>query len=306
MDRPFLQTLEWLAFQKHFGRAVWRLDDGFIKASIIQHNVRFGQNYLYIPYGPELNLDMARDGLRNEVLHFSQYLHALAYQQGSMFVKLEPTHDIAVELLIRNGLSLRRSSHQVQPKRTVVLDLTQSPDYLQDHLHHKHRYNISLAQRKGITIEESDNADAFWHLLQSTAEHDDFRTHGMLYYKKLLHFFSADTGDLRTRLYLALQGGRPIAGVIMMEHGKTVSYLHGAMDRDHRALMAPHLLQWELIQRYKQRGFAWYDFWGIDAAAWPGVTRFKLGFGAQAIEYPGSFDFIVKPLWSWLYKIASR
>jgi len=306
MDRPFLQTPEWLAFQKHLGRKVWRLDDGFIKTSIIRHDVRFGQNYLYVPYGPELNLDMANDGLRNEVSHFLEYVRHLARQERSMFVKLEPTHDMVVELLMRNGMKLRHSGKTIQPRRTVVADLTLTKDELLDRLHHKHRYNINLAQRKGVIVEESDNADIFWRLLQDTAEHDDFRTHGMLYYKKLLNFFADGKGALRTRLFIASQGGQPIAAVIMMEHGRTVTYLHGAMDREHRGLMAPHLMHWELMQRYKQQGFKWYDFWGVDADKWPGVTRFKLGFGAKMIEYPGSFDYVTKRFWSWLYKMAPR
>lgn len=285
---------------------MWRLDDGFIKTNIIRYDVRLGQNYLYIPYGPELNLELARDGLRNEVGHFVQYIRHLARAEGSMFVKIEPMHDVVVELLMHNGMRLKHSSHHLQPVRTVVADLTQTEDELLDHLHHKHRYNINLAQRKGVTIEESDDAEVFWRLLQQTAEHDDFRTHGMLYYKKLLRYFGQSEGDLRTRQFVALQGGRPIASVIIMEHGRTATYLHGAMDREHRSLMAPHLMHWELMKRYKQRGFAWYDFWGIDSAKWPGVTRFKLGFGARTIEYPGSFNFVAKPFWSWLYKMAPR
>ena len=305
MDRPFLETPEWLAFQKHLGRAVWRLDDGFIKANIIRHDVGFRQNYLYIPYGPELNLELARDGLRNEVGHFIAFIRGLARREGSMFVKIEPTHDIVVELLMRNRMRLKKSRRAVQPRLTVVADLTQTSDELLDRLHHKHRYNINLAQRKGVTVEESTDAETFWRLLKATAEHDDFRTHDMLYYKKLLNFFSSEDAPLRTRLFLAMQGGRPVAGAIMMEHGRTVTYLHGAMDREQRALMAPHLLHWELMQRYKQKGFKWYDFWGIDAAKWPGVTRFKLGFGARVVEYPGSFDFVTKRFWAWLYRMRS-
>ncbi len=303
MDRPFLQTPQWLAFQRDLGRKVWRLDDGFLKANVIRHDVRLGQNFLYIPYGPELNLELARDGLRNEVSHFVTHVRHLAQQENSMFVKIEPTHDMVVELLMRNGMRLRRSSNDIQPKRTVVADLTLTADELLDHLHHKHRYNINLAERKGVTIEESDNADTFWKLLARTAEHDDFRTHGMLYYKKLLRFFESDGGELRTRLFLAMQGGRPIAGAIMLEHGRTVSYLHGAMDREYRSLMAPHLMHWKLMQQYKQNGFHWYDFWGIDADKYPGVSRFKLGFGARTIEYPGSFDFVTRRFWSWLYRL---
>ncbi len=309
MDRPFLQTPEWLAFQQHLGRTSWRLDDGFASATIIRHDVRFGQHYLAIPYGPELNLDAPTNGLRNSVLKLGRELYTLGKEQGSMFVKLEPMHDMVPELMIREGVRLYPSGRSMQPRATMVMDLAQSEDELTNHLHHKHRYNIALAERKGVSVQESRDAEAFWTMLQKTSEHDDFRTHGKLYYKKLLNFFtptSSGASGLTTRLYFAYHGGQPIAGVIILEHGKTAYYLHGASDRTQRALMGPHLLHWTLIKQYKAAGFSWYDFWGVDAAKWPGVTRFKLGFGGRVIEYPGSFDLVLKPFWYWLYKMLPR
>lgn len=305
MDRPFLQTPEWLAFQRSLGRATWRLSDGFLTANIIRHDVRMGQNFLSIPYGPELNFDQQDHGLRNQVWKFVRDVRALARTEGSMFIRLEPMHDMVVELLVRNGLKLKRSKTSLQPHRTLVMDLSRSDDELLNSLHHKHRYNINLAQRKGVTIGASDDVDTFWKLLQQTAEHDDFRTHGQMYYRKLMNFFSG-TGALKTKLYLAYHGGQPIAGAIILEHRGTAYYLHGASSREHRALMSPHLLHWSLIQQYKKSGFSWYDFWGIDADTYPGVTRFKLGFGGQVIEYPGAFDLVLKPFWRWLYKVAPR
>jgi lipid II:glycine glycyltransferase (peptidoglycan interpeptide bridge formation enzyme) len=304
MDRPFLQTPEWLAFQKFLGRHVWRVDDGFIKANIIRHDVRLGQNWLYIPYGPELNLDMAKDGFRNEISHFAAFLRGLARQQGSMFVKIEPTHDMVVELLFRSGIKLKKSLRHVQPMFTTVAELTLSEDELLDTLHHKHRYNINLAERKGVMTEEAHDVEAFWTMLKATSRQDDFRPHPMLYYKKLMNFFSQ--GNLRTRLWFAYHGGRPIAGILTLEHAGTVYYLHGASDREYRALMAPHVLHWNVMLDAKRRGFKWYDFWGIDAAKWPGVTRFKLGFGGKLVEYPGSFDLVRKPFFRWAYNTIPR
>jgi lipid II:glycine glycyltransferase (peptidoglycan interpeptide bridge formation enzyme) len=304
MDRPFLQTPEWLAFQKSLGRKVWRLDDGFIKANIIRHDVRLGPNWLYIPYGPELNLELAKEGLRNEITHFAAFLRGLAKQQGSMFVKIEPTHDMVIELLYRNGVRLKKSPHAVQPMHTVVMDLTLTEDQLLDGLHHKHRYNINLAERKGVTVDESDDVEAFTKMLEGTSAKGDFRAHPKLYYKKLMNFFAS--GPTRTRLFFAYHGGAPIAGVLMLEQGKTVYYLHGASDNEQRALMAPHLLHWTLMKRYKAQGFKWYDFWGVDARRWPGVTRFKFGFGGKLVEYPGSFDLVRKPFLRWAYNHLPR
>ena len=306
MDRPFLQMSAWMGFQRSLGRKVWRLDDGFIKATIIRHDVRLGQNFLYVPYGPELNLELAKDGLRNEVGHFVRYLQALARAEGSMFVRIEPMHDMVVQLLRAGGMKLRYVSGHIQPHRTSVMDLTKTEEQLLDAMHHKHRYNIGLAERKGVTVEESRDAGIFWRLLQQTAEHDDFRTHGHTYYAKLLNAFADPEGPLRTKLFLAMQGGKPIGGAIMMEHERTVTYMHGAMDREYRALMAPHALHWALMRRYKQQGYKWYDFWGVDADQWPGVTRFKLGFSGATVEYPGAFDMVTKRFWRWLYRWAPR
>ena len=306
MDRPFLQTPEWLGFQRFLGRKVWRLDDGFIKTNVVRHDGSWKQNYLYVPYGPELNLELAKTGIANDISHFLRHLRHLAHQEGSIFVRLEPTHDVVIELLMRNGAKLRRARRSVQPRATVVMDLTKTEEQMFDGLHHKHRYNINLAERKGVTIGESDDIEAFWKLLAKTSEHDGFSTHDRLYYKKLLNYFSAADGAIRTRLFLAYYGGQPVAGVLMLEHAKTVYYLHGAMDREQRALMAPQLLHWLLIRRYKQQGFHWYDFWGIDAGAYPGVTRFKLGFGGQTVEYPGAFDMVTRPWRYRLYKLLGR
>lgn len=306
MDRPFLQTPQWAQFQEHIGRKVWRVGDGFATATIIRNDVRLGQNFLSIPYGPELDLDKAQDGLRNDISHFANTLRSIARAESSMFVRIEPTHDMVAELLLRNGMRIRKTKRHLQPRYTVVADLTLTEEQLMEKMHHKHRYNISLAQRKEVTVELSNNVDAFWHMLQKTAEHDDFRSHPMLYYQKLLHFFSDSSGPIRTKLYFAYHGGAPIAGAIILEYAHTAYYLHGASYREHRALMGPHLLHWQLMQRYKANEYHWYDFWGVDSDQYPGVTRFKLGFGARLVEYAGAFDLVLKPFWRWLYNWAPR
>lgn len=304
MDRPFLQSDRWLAFQESLGRSVWRFENDAIRAGIIRHDVRLGQHWLSIPYGPEIRLGQAHEGLKNTILQFRTYLHDLARRERSMFVKLEPVQDVVVELLYQYGVPMRTSPHPLQPMRTMVIELEKSADDLLNGLHHKHRYNINLAERKGVSIEESQDFEAFWELLHRTARQDGFRTHDKLYYKKLLNFFSS--GNPRTRLVFAVYGGKPIAAALMLEYDTTAYYLHGASDREHRSLMAPHLLHWKNIQQYKEQGYQWYDFWGVDSARWPGVTRFKLGFGGRVIEYPGSFDLVQRPFMRWLYNTVPR
>jgi lipid II:glycine glycyltransferase (peptidoglycan interpeptide bridge formation enzyme) len=67
--------------------------------------------------------------------------------------------------------------------------------------------------------------------------------------------------------------------------------------------MAPYLIQWKAIEEGKRVGCKYYDFWGIDKELWPGVTRFKKGFGGFVYNYSGTFDIIVNKRRYFLYKI---
>ena len=295
----FLQTHDWLSFQKSLGRRVWRLDDGYISTTIVRHDVRLGKNYLYIPHGPVLELEA---GTREHVRHFARLIRGLARDEGSIFVKYEPLHDAVVEVLKRNGMDLRHSSKSLQPGKTVLMDLAKSEDELLSAMHHKTRYNIGVARRKGVIINELPDADAFLSLLEETTEREGFRSHPPEYYRSLLSFFARSGGDIKTRLFGALYEGAPVAAAIVLEHDGVAYYLHGASARRYRNAMAPHLLHWELLMRYRGAGFKYYDFWGIDAERYPGVSRFKLSWGGRVVEYPGSFDMPISGFWHWLWK----
>ncbi len=324
--KSFLQTIEWLNFQKEVGHKVWRFavgpesgrgNDGPIRANIIKYNLPLRKSYLYIPHGPEINFDNIKGGLKNELASFVKYLKDLAKLEKSIFVKIEPYSDVVMELLHVKGM--RRSNKQIQPYKTVVLDLTLPEEHLLGKMHTKTRYNIKVAEKHGITIKPSQDIDLFWKLMQKTIKRDRFASHPKVYYQKLLDYFSAEGGsaygrnDMKVDLVMAYlpagQAGhndRAIAGAILMTYGDTCYYLHGASDYEYRAMMAPYALHWKNIKYLKGRGIKYYDFWGINATKWPGVTRFKLGWGGDQKEYPGSFDLVISRLWYFGYSIARR
>jgi lipid II:glycine glycyltransferase (peptidoglycan interpeptide bridge formation enzyme) len=70
--------------------------------------------------------------------------------------------------------------------------------------------------------------------------------------------------------------------------------------------MASYLIQWEAILDAKIKGFKFYDFWGVDEKKWPGITRFKTGFGGKEVEYVGAWDYVFQPGWYWIYRIAKQ
>src|SRR3989344_6753731 len=122
--KSFLQSSEWLEFQKSIGRKAWRFDNGKIAANIIQHDLPFGMNYLYVPHGPEIHHDQITGGLKNEIEQFFTNIKDIAREQKSIFIKFEPLQDSVVELIY--GAGLKKSPKEVQPKRSVVIDLEKS------------------------------------------------------------------------------------------------------------------------------------------------------------------------------------
>jgi len=325
--KSFLQTVEWLKFQQEIGHKVWRFDDGPVRgktpleaasadapeahrtsngitANIIKLGLPLGKSILYIPHGPEIDLENMKGGIKNGVDNFFKYLKDLAKEEKAIFIKIEPLSDVVMELVYRRGI--RRSGKQIQPNRTVIVDLDLPEEHLLGRMHQKTRYNINLSEKKGLELEESGDVDTFWKLLKQTAKQDQFSTHPKEYYEKLLKFFR-NGEELKTKLFLVkLNGSQVIGGAIVMVYHNTAYYLHGAMDREYKNLMAPYFMHWEMIRKFKSLRFKYYDFWGIDAKKWPGVTRFKLGWGGELKEYPGSFDIPVSRFWYFVYSLVRK
>lgn len=301
MDSSFLTTPEWLTFQKTLGRAAWRYDAGGVVANIIRHDLPFGKNYLYVPHGPILDTQAARGGYDRAIRAFVGALVAIAQKERSIFVKCEPLHDTVKQMLIRSGFS--HSDKALQPTRSLLLDLSQSAEELLAGMHHKTRYNIRLGERKGLRLEPSMDGTAFWRLMQQTAKHDGFSPHPASYYQALIDTF-AGPGPLQTQLFLVRYEDAFVAGAIILIYGDTIYYLHGAMDRAYKTLKAPSFMRWEIIRHYQAKGMRWYNFWGIDDDRWPGVTRFKTGFGGGEVEYPGACDMTISRGWHVVYRIA--
>src|SRR3989344_2037231 len=149
--KTFLQSKEWFDFQKSLGREVFFYNQGGVEAGIIKLPLPFKKNYLYIPHGPKMDFNQMIGGIDNEVRNFLQYLKNLAKKEKAIFIKAEPLNDNVAQFLAKN--KFKKSKKEVQPSKTVILDLTQTEDQLLNKLHHKTRYNIKVAEKSGISIQ---------------------------------------------------------------------------------------------------------------------------------------------------------
>lgn len=202
-----------------------------------------------------------------------------------------------------------------QPQDSLVLRLKPADELLEG-FHEKTRYNIRLAERKGVTVTESTEVDskelaAFLALSAGTAERQAFHYHKDDYYQTMLKTLGQPGDeDIHTSVLVAWQGETPVAALIALWTPTIAYYLHGASSYEHRALMAPHLLQFRAMEKAIDRGCGGYDFWGIapdgapDTHPWAGVTRFKLGFGGQRVHYPDSFAIVLQSMQYQLYLVA--
>ena len=292
----FLQSWEWGEFQKSTGSVVKRFgveNNGelIFVFTLIKKSLGFGKNYFYCPRIPVTH------STQPTAEFIFKEIKKIAKQENVIFFRFEPIDEPSVT---GYGLRVMRTI-DVQPSKTIILDLEKSEEELLASMHQKTRYNIRLAEKKGVKIIAAgvERFEDFWKLMEQTVDRDGFRLHGKEYYKKML------AGNF-VKLYLAEYQDRIIAGNIIAFFGDTATYVHGASSNEDRNVMAPYLLQWEVIKEAQRMGMKYYDFYGIDEKKWPGVTRFKTGFGGREITYPGTFDLVFDNFWYNVYKAVRK
>ncbi len=284
----FLNAWEWSEFQNAARYGLFRGGELMGVAAVIVKKLGAGYEYLWVSRAP-----VAKRGMEGEwdaaENHFVKFL-AQTYPKA-FFLRWEPLRtNVLAGFFARPAIPL-------QPRHTLVLDLTKNKEMLLAEMHPKTRYNIRLAEKKGVTVRFSSDArdvERFLELTEATARRDGFRTHPKKHYQRMFEALSSDFLELAIAEY----GGNMVAANILVRFGGTMTYLHGASSDEDRNVMAPHLLQWRSILRAKQAGCHSYDFWGIapegstKEKTWRGVTRFKRGFGGKEIEYPEALDVI--------------
>jgi lipid II:glycine glycyltransferase (peptidoglycan interpeptide bridge formation enzyme) len=265
---------------------------------------------IYAPKGPLL--DWANIPLRDQVL---TDLAGLARRSGAIFIKIDPdawigvgapgTQD-AVEnpsgaALIRalEAAGWRFSDEQIQFRNTVRVDLTPLETELLAGMKQKMRYNVRLAERKGVKVRLGGQTDLelLYRMYAETSIRDGFVIRDESYYQTAWgRFLQAGLGDV----LIAEVEGEPVSALVLYRFGGTAWYFYG-MSRDiHREKMPNALLQWEAMRQAKAMGCTTYDLWGAPDAfdennpMW-GVFRFKEGLGGKVYCGPGAWDLPVRP-----------
>jgi lipid II:glycine glycyltransferase (peptidoglycan interpeptide bridge formation enzyme) len=172
----------------------------------------------------------------------------------------------------------------------------------------KSRYNIRLAEKRGVRVEPGTEAEmpVFYRLYAETGARDGFLIRRFPYYREVWETMLR--GNL-ARVLFARVGTETIAALMLFFFSRRAWYFYGASSGKYRDSMPNHLLQWEAIRWAKGHGCREYDFWGAPdhlAEDEPmfGVYRFKSGFGGRFVERIAAHDFVVNPLLKYIYSVA--
>ena len=249
---------------------------------------------------------------------FWKEVDSVCRNHRAIFLKLEPDlwSDPQPETW---NLKLETSPHNIQPPRTILINIKDDEDTILARMKQKTRYNIRLAEKKGVTVRAWDDIESFHKMMLVTGGRDGFGVHSLEYYKRAYELLRPKgLGEILVAEY----EGKPLAALFVARNGNRAYYLYGASTDEERNRMPTYLLQWEAMKWAKARGCEEYDLWGVpdeDEATleanfetrhdglW-GVYRFKRGFGGELKRAVQALDRVYNPLlyWAYLKVIGSR
>ncbi|SMC00132.1 Lipid II:glycine glycyltransferase (Peptidoglycan interpeptide bridge formation enzyme) [Thermanaeromonas toyohensis ToBE] len=312
-----LQTFAWGEVKAKTGWKPLRLvveEDGRLVAavSLLKRRLPYiGKSIFYAPRGPVVDF-----GNPSLVRFLFQAVQELARQEGAILLKIDPAipaeRTEVKELLKSLGFRLATQGtgfEGVQPRYVFRLSLTPSLEEIKKNFHPKTRYNLGLAQRRGVRVKTDctlEDLPIFYELLQETALRDGFLIRSYDYFLTLWREL-VERGY--AKLFLAYYQGEPIAGTLAFILGDKAWYLYGASSNRHRNVMPNYLLQWTMICWAREQGCTLYDFRGVPGDTSPehplyGLYRFKKGFGGVFTEFIGEYDLVYSPFYYWLWRVA--
>lgn len=311
----FLQSDMWRKFQEAVGHQTLRLAGEGFRGNGIVHELPLAGKYVYFPRGPILRIENQEFRIENLATEITK----ATKEKNAKWIRIEPgSEEELAEYKKIFEKKLVKAPHDVQPREVLVMDIAPEEDTLIQKMKSKTRYNIRLAEKKGVRVfatREKKYQEAFLDLMKLTAARKEITPHPQSHYA---HFFSTLPPE-NLFLFVAEYQEKVLAANLLVLSGDMATYLHGGSSDEHRDLMAPYLLQWEQIRFAKQKGCVQYDMGGVKTqpfltsnisspTSWMGITRFKQGFAPNTAPtvFPGTYDIVLDKWAYFLYNQLSR
>ena len=295
----------------HWNAIVIRDSDGKITASIALHSrpTRFlGKCIFYAPRGPVFT---TVDRFRQIITAAKEYCR----KHNGYLLRIDPPIPKADALFQQEAKNLKfrfnpkNDYSTYQPKCVYQTSLTEpTEETLLSEFQSKTRYNIRLAQRRGLIVREGTLSDipVFYAMMEETAKRDGFVCKPEEFYAHFLNAF-----ENHAKLFIVEKNRQILAGAIEVLFGSTAWYAYGCSFTEGRENMPNHILQWEMMRHAMKQGCDTYDFRGVEGLPTPenphyGLHRFKQGFHANFIEYIGQMDLTIRPIAAWTIRLGQK
>lgn len=322
-----IQSWEWGEFRKSLGTPVLRygIYHSNKLAKVFQltlHKLPLTNKYVgYLPKGTYPDSELA------------EALKQIGKEHNCAFIKIEPDVILEeakrpiesqekdaiaesalneVEVLQHDKIdkSFKLSPKPLFTKYNFVLNITKPETELLKNMHQKTRYNIRVAQKHGVRVEERTDDEAFEIYLKlyfETTERQGYHGHNKAYHRKVWETLkNAGMAQLLIAFYQEPSTNIhiPLTAWMLLNFRDTLYYPYGGSSKSHPEVMANNLVAWEAIKLGKKLGLKKFDMWGAlgpkadSNDPWFGFHKFKQGYGGELVEYIGTYDLVLnRPLY---------
>lgn len=296
-----VQSPEWGEFKTKYGTEAFRVGD----VQYTVHKIPFLP--YYYAYSPKVDPFIVDWKALEESLKSHKCI-AVNFDVPNI-LKKSPKSVEALHLLEEKCV---KSPKDTFARFNILLDISLSEEDLLKKMHHKHRYNLGLAQRNGVVVkcgETLEDFEIFYKLQQETALRQKFYIHPKGYYQKIWELLHPKG---IAYIFNAYYENEPLASWMFFVYDGVLYYPYGGSSEKHKNLFASTLVAWEGIKLGKTRGCSVFDMWGASSDPknekdpWFGFTNFKMKFGGEFVEYIESYDYVInKPVYL-LFNLAQK
>jgi peptidoglycan pentaglycine glycine transferase (the first glycine) len=291
---PLLQTWSWGEVQSRAGWTVERVRlDGGAMASVQMRGVGPFRE-AYVPRGP---VPATREAIEALV----------AWSRSRRFARLRVEPEAPAELagvLRQLGFAVAAPT---QPANTRIVPLG-DPAVVLGALDRGTRYNVRLAERRGVVVEEGFDAVVLAQQSAAVEEREATNLPRSGYYQLMLSLLPW----CRTYVARHPQTSEALSAVLVARHAGRGYNLFAGRSGGHADLKANELAHWRAISGCAEAGIVDYDLWGIPPLGagadhpWHGIGHFKAGFGGREVDYAGAWQIVLSETGSRLIALETK
>jgi peptidoglycan pentaglycine glycine transferase (the first glycine) len=301
-DTGFRQSSWYVAFtgSKNFGTVLREGGTVVGGAIIIKRSFTPEKCYYYIPDGPVFlkgDSEIEQEQVFRAIMDFIERKRQND-QQVVSHLCINPLWEHMPSFVTE----FQESSHFYGlPRSTQYIDLSPSESAILAQMKPKGRYNIGVARRYGVSVTEDTSTQGVEDFLNICEE---------MYARKSLGEFDRDffhelipmlSSSEQGSVFFAEYQSVRLATALVVYFGRTATYWYGGSRAIHRNVMAPYLLQFEIMRKAKTLGYRYYDLFGVAPqsevrSSWTDFSVFKRKFGGRELRRVPTLEYIYDPV----------